>query len=357
MAKAIHQFVAGFSNGDAISNEARVLRDLFRSWGHESEIYCEAKRILPELRSSTRDLATAPATIRPDDVVVHHLSIGSPANTVFAQLACRKAIIYHNITPPEFFRGLQEEIAHSLRTGREQARMLAGKAEVVLADSTFNAEELVAMGYTGVRVQPLFLNRKGWDAPPNKRTVSLHNDGKLNVLFVGRCAPNKRIEDLLATFYYLRKYINPDARFIHVGSPAGLERYQALLRAKVAEWRLDDVVFAGSVRQEDLNAYYACADVFLCLSDHEGFCIPLLEAMAHKVPVIAYAAGAVEETMDGAGVLLRQKDFALTAETVGRVAKDRPLRDAIVAGQNARLDRYLKRDLHAEMRRNLAPLM
>lgn len=355
--QAIHQFVAGFSNGDAISNEARVLRQLFRGWGHASEIYCELKRILPELRATTIDLATAAATIRPDDIVILHLSIGSPVNDAFAALNCRKAIIYHNITPPQFFQGVQQEIVHNLKKGLEQARMLAGKASVVMAVSQFNAGELEAMGHKSVKVLPLFLDRAGWEIPPNRRVTGLYKDGKTNILFVGRCAPNKRIEDLLAAFYYFQKYVEPESRLIHVGSYAGMERYYALLRTKAVELKLQNVFFAGSVRQDELNAYYNCAGAFLCLSEHEGFCIPVLEAMAHKVPVVAHAAAAIPETLGGAGILLAEKNYDLVAETLGRVVRDDALRTAVVARQTERLSAYMKRDLHAELRANLQPLM
>ena len=129
--RAIHQIVAGYAAGDAISNEARALRALFRSWGHESHVYCERKRILPELRGDARDLDAHRGDFRPQDVVLLHLSIGSDVNDVFPTLPGRKAILYHNITPPEFFRGVQEPTAHLLDRGRRQARALAGSAEVL----------------------------------------------------------------------------------------------------------------------------------------------------------------------------------------------------------------------------------
>ncbi len=354
---AIHQFVAGFSNGDAISNEARVLQKLFRSWGHDSEIYCEQKRILPELRASARDAARARETMKPDDIAILHLSIGSIVNDLFAAIPCRRAIIYHNITPPEFFRGLQEEITHHLQRGLEQVRALAGKAEVVMAVSRFNAHELEAAGHRDVKILPLFLDREHWKVAPSRRVIGLFGGDKTNILFVGRGAPNKRIEDLLFAFYYFQRYVEPDSRLIHVGSYAGLDRYHALLRAKAVELKLNDVIFPGSVRQDELNGYYKIAHVFLCMSEHEGFCIPLLEAMAHRVPVLAYAAGAVPETLDGAGMLFREKQFDLIAEAMGRLAGDAALRRGVLARQDERLARYASTDLAADLRRNLAPLL
>jgi len=177
------------------------------------------------------------------------------------------------------------------------------------------------------------------------------------VLFVGRCAPNKKIEDALRTFYHFQKTVEPASRFIHVGSFAGTERYYAYLLAQAKNLQLDAVHFLGPATQSQLNACYRCARVFLCMSEHEGFCIPLLESMACGVPVLAYAAAAVPETLDGAGILFREKNHPLLAELLGRVAQAGALRDAVLRGQAERLARYRRRDLAAELREHLAPLL
>lgn len=355
--RAIHQIVAGYANGDAISNEARMMRALFRSWGFDSHIYSEQKRILPELRGEARDLAASRADFRPDDVLLLHLSIGSDVNDVFPTLPGRKAILYHNITPPDSFRGVQDQTAHLLARGRQQAKSLAGSAAVVMADSRFNAEEIAAMGHADPQVLPLVLDFSMLRAKPSRRILQQYRDGMVNLLFVGRCAPNKKIEDLLNAFYYFQRFVQPASRLIHVGSFAGMEQYHALLQTRIRELQLKHVELVGSVPQDELNAYYAVARAFLCLSDHEGFCIPLLEAMSHDVPVVAYAAGAVPETLDGAGVLVREKRFDLIAEVLGRVTEDEPLRTAILKEQRARLARYENQDVAADLRRFLAPLL
>ncbi|MBP7829920.1 MAG: glycosyltransferase family 4 protein [Kiritimatiellae bacterium] len=357
MRRAIHQLVAGFSHGDAISNEALVLRGIFRAWGHESEIFCEARRILPELRGEARDIAGAKEAFRPDDVAFLHLSIGSPVNDLFAELPCRKAILYHNITPPEYFRGIQEQIAHNLAKGREQARRLAGAAQVVLADSRFNADELEAWGFGPAGVLPLVLDLARLRDPADRAVLKEYDDGMVNVLFVGRCVPNKRIEDCLAAFHYFQRYVEPASRFIHAGSFAGVEHYHAMLLTMMRDLRLQNVELIGSVRQDELNACYKSADLFLCMSEHEGFCIPLIESLVHDVPVLAYAAAAVPGTLDGAGVLFREKQFDLAAEMMGRLARDEALRGAVLKGQRERLARFEARDLAAELRTHLAPLL
>lgn len=354
---SLHQFVAGFSHGDAISNEAIVLRRIFQSWGCESDIFCEPRRILPELRGEAKDAAAFRAAAKPDDVVLLHLSVGSDVNDLFAALPCRKAILYHNITPPEYFQGLQEQIASLLARGRDQAKRLANQTQVVLADSAFNAAELRQWGYGEAKVLPLVLDLARLRERPNRAILRKYDDGLVNILFVGRCVPNKRIEDGLASFHYFQKYVEPNSRFIHVGSYAGLEQYHAILLTLMRDLHLQNAELVGTLRQDELNACYRSAHVFLSMSEHEGFCIPLVEAMVHDVPVLAHAAAAVPETLDGAGVLFRGKDHAAVAEMMGRLVRDQALRGAVVEGQRARLKRYEERDLEAELRAHLAPLL
>ena len=354
---AIHQLVAGFANGDAISNEALVLREIFRAWGCESEIFCETKRILPELRRDARDLATLPDAIRPGDIALLHLSIGCAANEIFRQLRCRKALLYHNITPPDYFRGVQEQVAHQLALGREQTRTLAGVAEVNLADSAYNAAELETLGFGCPGVFPLYLDFARLRDTPDRATLKKFDDGLLNILFVGRGAPNKCLEDVLAAFHYFQQFVAPDSRLIHAGSYTGLEIYEGVIRSRIRELGLNNVELTGNIPQEQLNACYHNAHVFLSMSEHEGFCIPLIEALVHEVPVLAFAAGAVPETLAGAGVLFKEKRFDLVAEMLGRLAREGAVRDGVLAGQRERLDVFEHRDLESELRAHLAPLL
>jgi glycosyltransferase involved in cell wall biosynthesis len=354
---ALHQLVAGFNRGDAISNEALVMRRLFRNWGFDSNIYCEQKRVLPELRGEVRDLNELSASCSDQDTALLHLSIGSCANEVFTTLRGRKVILYHNITPPEYFRWVQPSTAHSLVLGREQAARLAGVADVNLACSLYNAGELRQWGYSDPRVLPLMLDFSALDSVPDRGTIRRFSDGKVNILFVGRCAPNKKIEDVLAAFALFQKAVEPDSRLILAGSFAGTERYQRLLISMARDLRLQEVVFTGAIRQSELNACYRCARVFLCMSEHEGFCIPLIEAMIHRVPVLACAAAAVPETMAGAGVLFFERHFEPVAEMMGRLARDESLRRGVLVRQDERIKAFKGRNLDDELRRLLIPVL
>jgi len=349
--RAIHQLVAGFTRGDAISNEARVLRDLFRKWGYSSKIYYERARVPPELRDEIRDAEQISKDLSAEDGVLLHLSIGSEVNRIFGGLRARRCIRYHNITPADYFRGIRESTAQVLATGREQAAALAGTAEINLAVSRYNAQELEAWGYSSPQVVPLLLDFIGEHAGRASRSLMRkYSDGQRNLLFVGRCAPNKRIEDVLASFAVYQRTVDPHSRLLLAGSVAGVERYHAMLLAQARETGLRQVEWLGCVRQDELVALYRCAHAFLCMSEHEGFCIPLLEAMFHDVPVTAYAAAAIPETMDGAGILFHEKRFDWIAETLRRVMEPGLVRESILEGQRKRIARYRARDLEAELR-------
>lgn len=354
---ALHQFVAGFTHGDAISEEARVLRQIFRRWGFDSDIFSEVQRVLPELRAEVRDVREA--RVGSADAVLLHLSIGSAVNEVFASLPCRKAILYHNFTPPEYFEPVNPHIARMLRQTVTQIRSLAGVASVVLADSRFNAVQLEAYGYRGVSVFPVILDFTRFEDDSGTLPRNLRGDGRLRILFVGRGAPNKRLEDLLLAFAYYRRYVDPNSQLVHVGSFAGTERYRALLAAMQKELGLDPyaVIFTGSLPQPSLNAVYRSSHLFLCMSEHEGFCIPLLESMYYGIPVMAHAAGAIPETLGGAGVLFYQKDFPAIAELMGRLNRDLELRSAVLRAQHERLLRYRARRLEDELAGHLRPIL
>lgn len=353
---AIHQITAGFRHGDAITNMAREMRRVFSSWGVQSSIFVDTSRVAPTCRSEILPLEEA-KQIAENDILILHLSIGNRANQIYGSLPGIKVICYHNVTPAHFFEGLSPAIVADLTSGRKEARALRNIPALCFADSAYNAAELVEMGYKDVKVLPFMMNIEQVTTERSDSIALRLNDGFKNILFVGRCAPNKRIEALIETFYWYNRTINPKSRLIHVGSYDGLEAYHALLLSQVSDLGLREHVWlTGAVSQAELNTFYACADAFLCLSKHEGFCVPLLEAMLHDVAVIASAQAAVPETLDGAGVLLKTDDKPIIAETMHRVIADTNLNRRIREGQRARLQRYKNRNLEAELRELLNPL-
>jgi len=355
--KAIHQFVAGFCPGDAISNESILFRDIFRDWGYNSEIFCEECFTDKCSRHHIFDIHKFPTDFSNDDTVLLHLSMGSKVNNLFSKLSCKKAILYHNITPSNYFNFINKQTARNLKNGREQVADLFETADLNMADSRFNAAELESFGYKDVEILPLVLDFSMLTDDIDNQFAKKLQDKKKNILFVGRCTPNKKIEDLLQVFAYYQKTIEPDSRLIHVGSHAGSDRYYTLLTVMVKELGIKNVMFTGSVSQPELNACYANADAFLCMSEHEGFCIPLIESMLHEIPILAHASAAIPETMDGSGILMAERNFDVAAELLNQLVSNTKLRNAVIKQQSERLARYRNRDLQAELKQHLSKLI
>ena len=252
---------------------------------------------------------------------------------------------------------MQPSTAVDLARGRAQAAALAGSATVNLADSAFNAGELAGWGYPPATVFPLMLDFGKLGGVPDRATMRRFADGKTNILFVGRCAPNKKIEDVISAFAYYQKGVESNSRLILAGSFAGTERYQRLLLAMIRDLKLNNVEFMGSIPQAQLNACYRSARVFLCMSEHEGFCIPLIESLVHRVPVLALSRAAVPETLGGSGVLFSEKHYETIAEMIGRLSRDEALRHAILIRQDGRLVSFKSRDLGQELRAHLEKVL
>jgi glycosyltransferase involved in cell wall biosynthesis len=351
--RAVHQLVSNFDTGDAISNHVRALRRLLRSWGYASDVYAQYRHtsLLGDSHFYTRYRQAS----SPDTVALFHFSIGSETTSFFASLPDRRALVYHNITPSEYFVGVNARVADRCRRGRWELARLRNVTELALGVSEFNRRELEAAGFPRTGVLPILIDWEQYAHPPVRALEDLYGRGR-NLLFVGRIAPNKRVEDLVKAYYFYRR-LDPDSRLIVVGSAVDTETYLTACQKLCAELGLlDHVVFAGAVSQAELCAYYRLASAYLCLSEHEGFCVPLLEAMHFDVPVVAYAAAGVPGTMGDAGVLVDEKDFPAIAELLHRVARDPAVRAAVVAGQRERLRTFDVETIGACLREHLETL-
>jgi glycosyltransferase involved in cell wall biosynthesis len=257
---------------------------------------------------------------------------------LLAQRPEPKVVYYHNVTPARFFAPYAPAEALNLEWGREELKVLVPHVRVAMANSEFSAQELRDLGVEDVRVVPPYLPATV-DAPPNPTHAAWLRRSRrgLDLLAVGRIVPHKGHLHLLRAFAALRAAVDPGARLFVVGA-WGPETYMRALFAARERLGVDGVVFTGSVSEATLAAHYQEADVFVSLSEHEGFGLPLVEAMRKGRPVVAYAGGAVEETLEGAGVLLRTLDPPTVAEVIGRVAGDDRLRKEVVARQHQRLE-------------------
>lgn len=335
----IHQWVPAAHRGDAIGDSARKVRNLLRRLGHESELF--ALTIDDELRNDVRPLAD-PEAAR-GDVTIFHFALPSPMTEAFATLSGAKVLQYHNITPAAFFAPYDAGLFRLAALGRRELATLVGRVDLALGDSEFNRQELETLGFGPTGVLPIAVDTERiTGAPPRPALERILGDGLINILFVGRIVPNKRIEDHIRLAELYKRNVDSYYRFIFVGRHDGVPRYYAQVRALIAEFDMlpDRFWFTGPVPDEDLAAFYRWADAYVSLSEHEGFCVPLVEAMAADVPIVAYAAGAVPETLGGAGLLFEPKDLELAAELLATVVYDREVRTRVQHGQRARLQDF-----------------
>lgn len=338
----VHQVLATLGYGDAIGHEVLGIQRVLRAAGFDSDIFVEtADHRLEHLTRDYRELRDAS---HPDNLLIHHFSIGSRASRLAYALPDRMALVYHNITPPEYFLGIHKKLVEFCYHGRRELRAYPDRVVLALGDSEFNRQELAGIGFRQTGVLTVVPSFSHLDVEPSRLHAARFDDGWTNLLFVGRVIPNKRFEDVIRFFHVYKTRHNPRSRLIFVGSYTAFETYLTMLHDLVARLRLPDVHFLGHVSNEELTAVYDVADVFVCASEHEGFCVPLVEAFYKQVPVLAFAATAVPATMDGAGVLYDTKDPLEVAALIDVVVSDARLRDAIVEAQDRALDRLLARD-------------
>ncbi len=323
-----------FAFGDAIGNDTLALYHVLQENGYDTEIYAWA------FDDRYKKLAKPENKYRPrkDDILIYHMSTGNDMNYRISTYGVKLAMIYHNITPGYFFEEYDKNSAKVCDSGRRAMQYLRKKVSFCMADSEYNRQELLQMGYQcPVEVLPILIDFDDYKKTPNAKVIEKYNDGYTNILFTGRIAPNKKHEDLIAAFCYYKKYINHRSRLLLVGRYDFFPEYYERLLKYVRILDVDDVIFTGQVKFADILAYYSVADVFLCLSEHEGFCVPLVESMMFDVPVIAYDSTAVGETLGGSGILLPKKDPEFVADAIDQVVRDERLRGQMVEGQRKRL--------------------
>jgi glycosyltransferase involved in cell wall biosynthesis len=334
--------LAALSFGDAIGHEALRVQQILRNQGFDSDIFAES--VHPEMAGKARKLWDYRGVSSPDNVLILHFSIGAGVSTFAYHLPDRLLLIYHNITPARWFVPYHEHLAGLCYHGRRELAAFVERTSLALGDSEFNRAELEAVGFHPTGVLPLLLEREQLALQPSPTILEMFDDEKTNFLFVGRVIPNKRLEDIIKFFYFYQKFIDSNSRLLLVGEIKGFERYFDSLVRLVDDLALKDVILTGHVDTDDLAAYYQVADLYVCLSEHEGFCVPLIEAFRFGVPVMAFEAGAVPETLGGAGILIREKRFEEIAEMAHLLVHDEDFREKVVVGQYRVLERMDTRD-------------
>ena len=338
----IVQLLPVLSYGDAIGNDTLAIRDVIVRMGYETEIYYtdHADSRLPE--NAAKPLSSMPE-LQPDDILLYHACTGAPINFELPKYGGKKVMIYHNITPPSFFHDFNPDVERIQEYAYEGIRFLSDKVDYCIADSEYNRRDLTGMGYQcPIDVCPIVIPYGDYDTAPDSAVMEkMRADGYKNLLFVGRIAPNKKQEDVIRTFYRYHSRYEEKSRLILIGSAGGMEKYMEALQAYIRELGLEkSVLFPGHIRFSEILAYYRTADAFICMSEHEGFCVPLVEAMYFGVPIVAYRSTAVTDTLGQGGLLLDSKDPSIAAAAIDRMMKDKKLRRWIRNGQAEALKRF-----------------
>lgn len=343
----IVQVLTSFSFGDAIGNDVCAMDLALKRMGYQTEIYAEYidKKVQKENVFPTNRLIK----LESEDILIYHLSTGTKLNYQVAKTKARLLLYYHNITPPEFFHGYSLKAEENCRQGLEAAKYLADKAEYCWAVSEFNKKDLMQMGYQQpIDILPILIPFEDYKKDPNREVLRRYaNDGMVNLLFTGRVTPNKKHEDVIRAFYYYKKYKNAKARLFLVGGFSERDRYYQRLQHYIEKLGVEDVIFPGHIKFDEILAYYRLADVFLCMSEHEGFCVPLVEAMYFGVPIVAYDAAAVSDTLGKGGLLLKEKDPLYTAEAIHRLVIDKKLTAYLREEQKKRLRDFSYKKIYA----------
>jgi len=343
----VHQLVHTLSYGDAISGEVLALQRHFRALGAASEIY--AINVHPTYEEVAQKIAAFPGDYT--GAVILHFSLGSALNKMYQQLTrARRTLIFHNLTPSKWFEGINPRIVADINDGARELPELCRCSDSLIADSVFNAGELKALGFEA-EVLHLPIDTDKWRIERNQGIFDLLSaEGGIHVLHVGRVAPNKCLQDIIKVFYFLHRYVNKHSKLWLVGIDIDTELYSFALKRLVHELDLQGAVqFLGGRADSEVKALYESSTVYLCMSEHEGFCLPVIEAMHFGLPVLSYAASALPDTVGSGGVLFSEKRHAEIAELIGRIHEQSALRQSLIECGRQRVRELSLENFHARV--------
>ena len=333
----VHQVLPSLHVADASGAHTLHARDALRAAGFASELF--VGHVDGPLRHEAHDIAELDDFVVPGrTILVYQLAVGSTIVDLLMRRAEPLVVNYHNLTPASFFWQWAPDWLGAVESGRQQLHRLAPRVVHAIAVSAFNERDLRAAGYRSTSVVAPFVDVAAFG--PVAEGERARSQGGASWLFVGKLLPHKAAHDLVKALAAYRRSFDPAATLALVGGHPVAAYARAVSEYALALGLGDAVELVGSVTHEELTARYRAADVFVCLSDHEGFCFPLLEAMHHHVPVVGFAAGAVADTAGPAGLILSDKAPSRVATAVHRVLADAELRTTLVAAGRDRLGRF-----------------
>jgi glycosyltransferase involved in cell wall biosynthesis len=353
----IHQLVPALHHGDAIGDSALMIRNYLRSKGFKSDIY--AYDIDEPVANEGIGFRKEQPQLAPKDTLILHFALPSGMSEFLKQTPARKAMIYHNVTPADFWLSYDKALVHLAVEARKQLAELSGVVDRAAGDSEYNRLELEKLNYKSTCVLPIFVDQSRYAVPPSPWILKTIQDGLFNFLCVGRVAPNKKLEDVIRLYYFFKRLCTPLARLIFIGKKNVSLAYYAALKELTMRYGLmpDDVLFTGHVDWSELVAYYKAAHVLVSMSAHEGFCVPLVEAMICDTPILAYKSSAIPYTLGSAGIQFDRKDYPELAAVSNRLRDDANFRDSILRGQREQLKRFARTEIEKSIDEFLGPLL
>ena len=332
----IIQLVSSLNFGDAVGNDALAIKHMLERAGYATAIFTFA--IHPKIKEENVYSIDLLPELTEEDIIIYHYASEDGFRKLIEDTAAKVVLRYHNVTPPEFFHGYDEKAEIITRKGLVQIKGMRDAIDYGMVDSEQNKRDLEQMGYQcPISVVSILIPFKDYEQQPDKDVVTRYSDGKKNIVFVGRIVPNKKFEDVIACFAAYKEKYDSSARLFLVGNYQETDIYYQYLQEYIKKCGVKDVIFPGHIAFNAILAYYKIADLFLCMSEHEGFCVPLVEAMFFETPIVAYASTAIPGTLGGSGVLVETKEPEMVAETMNRIIRDEQYRHEIVVGQKQRL--------------------
>lgn len=351
---SVHQFLPSIRKYDGISDETRVIQKYFLEKGINSHIYATSiNGRFPNTHKYRR------YRYKKGDIIINHLSVGDEINDFVANQRAKKILIFHNFTPGKFFKNYEELTYKVLDTMAVEIKRAKGKYDVVYADSEFNAKTLEDMGFKDVQVLPIIYDfDKAKGMPLNKKLEDeIKTKAKVNLLFLGRIAPNKAQIDLVRTFSLYNKYYNKDSRLYLVGNTRSSPAYYRELVYEIEAAKLHDkVIIASDITDQDKNTFYSTCDLLVSMSEHEGFFIPALECLNFGLPMMVYGDTASVETPGNAAIYFKDKDYAVIAEMIDMVIKNKDLRKELIQRGRERLEYFNPRKNFEKLMKSVASL-
>lgn len=349
------QIVATLNYGDAVGNDVIAIKNALIEQNILTEIY--TKNIHKRIAPGTAKLINRIPKLNKNDIVIYHFAAEDPLVDLIKELPCIKILRYHNITPSHFFKGYNAQAERNTSKGLQQIKGLKDYIDYGLVDSEYNKKDLEDMGYACPQfVMPILIQFEDYAKTASEQVIHRYSDGTKNIIFVGRVAPNKKIEDIIEVFQYYHSNCDSNSRLIIVGSYDEKNKYYRMLKKKSDCLEDNSIIFTGHIPFDEILGYYKVADAFLCMSEHEGFCVPLVEAMYFGVPIVAYASTAVPGTLGSCGILVDNKEPSYVANKL-RQALDKEKAASLIDGEKERLKFFDNKLIKKQLKEIISSLM